>query len=371
MDRMKTPGSVACSDIRIRSPSRAPPEYGDDGSTASTPTRSSRRRSSETRALVEVDLPTPGEPVRPTMCAPPVRPPAYGASAAITSRSSGDPSSTWEIKRPIARASPSRARATSSSADSALRDTHDQCVALAAATAKCGRTGAAAAALELEREVKDDAGAGHADRVAERDRAAVDVDLVRGDAELLGRRDADGREGLVELDEVEVGGGDAFLLQCLGGRRCGLELQARVGAGNHGVRTDLGEVVETELLGLGLAHHDDGAGAVGDLRGRAGGDGAVLGDRAEAGERLDGGVGAEGRDGHRHDLLVEQAILLSRGRALVRLGREGVLLLTGEVVGRRVAGVGEADHRLLGELVVERVVGHRVDERGVAVLEAL
>ena len=39
IDRMKTPGSVACSCIRTRSPSSAPPENGDDGSTASTPTR--------------------------------------------------------------------------------------------------------------------------------------------------------------------------------------------------------------------------------------------------------------------------------------------------------------------------------------------
>ena len=52
--------------------------------------------------------------------------------------------------------------------------------------------------------------------------------------------------------------------------------------------------VEAELLGLGLAHHDDGAGAVGDLRGGAGGDGAVLAERrAQLAERLGGGVAAD------------------------------------------------------------------------------
>ena len=38
-----------------------------------------------------------------------------------------------------------------------------------------------------------DAGAGHAERVAEGDGAAVDVELVPVDAEVLGRRDAPGR----------------------------------------------------------------------------------------------------------------------------------------------------------------------------------
>ena len=39
MDRMNTPGSVAWSCIRTRSPSSAPPLNGEVGSTASTPTR--------------------------------------------------------------------------------------------------------------------------------------------------------------------------------------------------------------------------------------------------------------------------------------------------------------------------------------------
>ena len=50
IDRMKTPGSVACSCIRTRSPSSAPPENGDDGSTASTATRVPAARSALTSA---------------------------------------------------------------------------------------------------------------------------------------------------------------------------------------------------------------------------------------------------------------------------------------------------------------------------------
>src|SRR4051812_48784691 len=127
--------------------------------------------------------------------------PVCGASAAITSRSSGDSSSTREIRRATARASPARARSTRSGTDdaSALRDTHDQGVALPTATAQRGGPDAAATALELEGEVQDHAGAGHADRVAERDRAAVHVHLGVVETELARRGDADGGEGLVEL----------------------------------------------------------------------------------------------------------------------------------------------------------------------------
>ena len=54
-----------------------------------------------------------------------------------------------------------------------------------------------------------DAGAGHAERVAEGDGAAVDVELVPRDAELV----ADGHdlrgERLVDLDEVDVVDGHA------------------------------------------------------------------------------------------------------------------------------------------------------------------
>ena len=77
-------------------------------------------------------------------------------------------------------------------------------------------------------------------------------------------------------------------------RSAGCVCSGRVGAGDDAVRADLGEPGQAELLGLGLAHHDDRGGAVGDLRGGAGGDRAVLGERrAQLAERLGGGVGAD------------------------------------------------------------------------------
>src|SRR5690606_36255005 len=64
----------------------------------------------------------------------------------------------------------------------------DQGVARAAATAERGGAGPATTALELVEQRQGDAGARHADRVAERDRAAVDVGDLVGDAEVLHRR---------------------------------------------------------------------------------------------------------------------------------------------------------------------------------------
>ena len=58
-----------------------------------------------------------------------------------------------------------------------------------------------------------EAGAGAAERVAEGDRAAVDVEALLVDAELAGAGEDLGGEGLVELDQVdlvelEAGGGE-------------------------------------------------------------------------------------------------------------------------------------------------------------------
>src|SRR5215207_7294571 len=280
--------------MRTRSPSSAPPENGEVGSTASTPTRVPWARRAVTSADVDVDLPTPGAPVTPTKWARPV----CGVSAALTSRTSGERSSTSEISRATARASPAWARSTSSATGmarltrdtasaSALRHADDEGVALAAATTQAGGSDAASAAPELEREVQDDAGATRADRMTERDRTAVDVDLVLGDSERTGALDANRCECLVELEQIDVGDADALLGRRAVDRVGGLHLQARVGAGHGTGSADLGDPRQTELLGLGLAHHDHCRCTVGDLARRARGDRAVLVERrTQLGERL-------------------------------------------------------------------------------------
>ena len=99
-------GRARARRIRTRSPSSAPPENGRgrvDREHADPQVAGAQAR--VTSAVVVVDLPTPGAPVTPTTHAEP----ACGASAAITSRSSGEASSTSEISRATARGDPSRA----------------------------------------------------------------------------------------------------------------------------------------------------------------------------------------------------------------------------------------------------------------------
>ncbi len=71
IERMNTPGSSAMLSIRIRSPSRAPPEKGLVGSTATTATVCPWARSAATSRSVSVDLPAPGGPVMPIRWARP------------------------------------------------------------------------------------------------------------------------------------------------------------------------------------------------------------------------------------------------------------------------------------------------------------
>src|ERR1035438_6437007 len=60
------------------------------------------------------------------------------------------------------------------------------------------------AATALEQCVPDLAGAGHSVRVADGDGAAVDVQLVRVDLEEVAAVHGLGREGLVQLPQVDV-----------------------------------------------------------------------------------------------------------------------------------------------------------------------
>ena len=62
IDRMKTPGSVKCSESRMRSPRIAPCENGELGSTETTPTRSPFARALRTKAERSPSISHPGRP---------------------------------------------------------------------------------------------------------------------------------------------------------------------------------------------------------------------------------------------------------------------------------------------------------------------
>ena len=78
---------------------------------------------------------------------------------------------------------------------------------------------ALAGALEFVERGAEDHRAGRAERMAHRDRAAVDVDLVGVEVERLPEAQHDGGEGLVDLEEVDVVERHAGALRALSSSR--------------------------------------------------------------------------------------------------------------------------------------------------------
>src|SRR5436305_13971192 len=76
---------------------------------------------------------------------------------------------------------------------------------LAAADAERGDALAAAMGLQRRQQSREDARAARADRKAERGGAAMDVDLVVRDAEIVHRDHRDAGEGLVDLIAIDLG----------------------------------------------------------------------------------------------------------------------------------------------------------------------
>src|SRR5215475_6134458 len=97
------------------------------------------------------------------------------------------------------------------------RDTHRD--AHAAADAERGEALLGVALLHFVQQRHQHAGAGGADRVTDRDRAAIDVDLGGIPAEVLVDGAGLRREGLVGLDQIEVADVPAGLLQRGAGSR--------------------------------------------------------------------------------------------------------------------------------------------------------
>ena len=98
-------------------------------------------------------------------------------------------------------------------------------LALAAAAAHRGDAERGAVAAHLVGEREDEAEAGGGERVAERDRAAVDVDLLGVDPQRAGARHGDAGERLVDLPQVDVArvaarGARAACCAASAGRRC-------------------------------------------------------------------------------------------------------------------------------------------------------
>src|ERR1700729_2305923 len=276
-----------------------------------------------------------------------------------------------------------RSRSKNAAGDpSAAIDLDDHGVALAATGADRGPPEPAAAAPKLEQERAEDAGAGGADRVAERDRAAVDVDLVLVEAEHPHRVERHRRERLIDLPQIDVVDLEAGLLErLLGGVRRGPG-QIREVVGNLRMSDDRGQNSLAVGLGPIVARDDQRAGAIVDARRVPGRVGPVLHeDRRKLGERLESGI-APGRlvdlddrvallalDRHRDDLLGEAALVGRLDRELVRAERPAVEVDAAQLeLGRDLARL--LRHVLAAERIGEPVVDHRVKRLPVAHAEA-
>ncbi len=230
------------------------------------------------------------------------------------------------------------------------------------------------AALHLVEDLRGERGAGRADRMAERDRAAVGVDLRLVEAELVDHGERLGGERLVELDHADLVKRPAGALEHLADRRHGADAHDRGVDAARRVGEDLRAHGGAELGRPRGAHQEHGGAGVVHPGGVARGHGPVLLEhRLQLRHPLGRGVlpdvlvprevdgVALDLDRHRNDLVVEAALGPGGGGPAVGLDRERVLALTGdpvllgEVLGGdahedRVERIGEAAHHGVDEL---------------------
>src|SRR5215468_6331839 len=260
------------------------------------------------------------------------------------------------------------------------RDTHRD--AHATADAERGETLLGVALLHFVQQRHQHAGAGSADGMADRDRAAIDIDLAGVPAEILVDGASLRRKGLVGLDQIEVADIPAGLLQRGAGSRDrarthDLGIDAGLGPGD-----DAGQRLLAFLGGLLGRHQHHGGGAVIDAGGRACGNRALLlegglqlGHRIERGAMtrifvgVDDDVALAGLDGDRDDLVLELAGLLRGLGLLLRLDRELVLLGASDLPLPRDV-LGGVAHVVAVEGIPQTVLDHGVDQFEAAHLDA-
>ena len=204
--------------------------------------------------------------------------------------------------------------------------------------------------------------AAHAVRVAQRDGAAVHIQAIGGNAQLVAAVDHLHGKGFVQLPQVDVADLQAELVQHLGhGEHRADAHFVRLTAGD-GEAEETAHGLQVVFAGVFLAHHHAGARAVAELAGVAGGDqpagqrgfdaadaflgrafacALVLGANHFLGAQAHHRVGDAGHHGDGCDLVVE----LAR-----RLRRHGLLLAAGAVFVHRVATDVVAFGHLLGGL---------------------
>src|SRR3989454_567591 len=192
--------------------------------------------------------------------------------------------------------------------------------------------------LHLMEHRRDQPGAAHPERVAQGDRAAVHVQLGIVEADRFPGGDRDGREGLVDLPDVDVVDLQVGARQRLPDRRNRAVQHDRWVRARDAGGDETGARFELQLPRLVRRRHEDPARAVIDAARVAGGDATIrLERRRKRGELLHGGratrmlvrvehllVAALIEHGDRFDLLLEAAFVDRPDRLAV--GPEGELV---------------------------------------------
>src|SRR5580704_6740029 len=176
---------------------------------------------------------------------------------------------------------------------SRLNSLHCQRHALADADAHGGKRALATALFEAVYRSECQPRAGHAERMTERNSAAMRVDVlgIVGDAELAQHRKTLRGESLVQFDQIEIADLQSKLVHQLAGRRHRADAHdpRRHRGGRHA--EDASAWRETVFLHRLLARQNNCRCAVVDARGVAGGHGAGLAhDRSELLQSLDSGI---------------------------------------------------------------------------------
>ena len=116
--------------------------------------------------------------------------------------------------------------------------------------------------LQSRKQRHDDSGARRANRMAERAGPAMHIDFFARQGKLLHRRHDDHREGLVDLEKIDIRNRPAGLVHQFSQRSDGgsgkLTWRLRVG----GVRQDRRQGRDAPLFGLRAAHENERRGTV-------------------------------------------------------------------------------------------------------------
>src|SRR6478672_1866134 len=148
--------------------------------------------------------------------------------------------------------------------ESILDEFHGNRGCLAAADAEAGHAALATRLLERIDQGDENACAARANRVAERGRAAMDVDLLMGDAEILHREHGDAGESLVDFPQVDFAGLPASLVEDLLDRSDGSDRELRRLLRMGRSRDNPRDGLKALFARLGFAGEHNGRSTIGD-----------------------------------------------------------------------------------------------------------